>query len=105
MNPTAASNENQGEQVSEWVDAPEDSHVAGFQFIDRSMSEFGANSVIVVTFKGGGKNHKPPATYHYSSSKHNYMKSVFEALKGSAHPGAVIDSMLKKANIPYVGPV
>ncbi len=97
--------ENQGEEVSEWVDAPAESHVAGFQLVDRSKSEFGASTEIIITFKGGGKNHRAPATYRFRSTKHNQMRAVFDALKGSTHPGEVIHAELIKKNVPYIGPI
>lgn len=103
MNPSGA--ENQGEVVSDWVEAPESSHVAGFQLIDRSASSYGANSEVVVTFKGGGKNHKPPATYRYRFSNHDEARSVFDALSGADHPGSVVHELLKKRGVPYIGPI
>lgn len=101
MSPDQASPDNQGEIRSGWVTAPDDSHVDGFELIDRSNSEFGGTSKIVVRFKGGKKSHSPPATYEYSFSKHNLAQAVFSALQGSAHPGEVIDAELKKKNVPY----
>jgi hypothetical protein len=97
MNPQRA--DNQGEEVSEWFSAPEGSHVAGFQFIDRSKSEFAATSELIVTYKG--KNGKPPATYSYKLNSHESLRNIFESLKGAEHPGALIDAQLKKANVPY----
>jgi hypothetical protein len=93
--------ENQGEVRSGWVSAPQDSHVDGFELVDRSSSQFGAMSEIIVRFKGGKKNHSPPATYRYRFSKHNLAQSVFESLSGSAHPGEVVDAELKKKNVPF----
>ena len=93
--------DNQGEKRSGWMEAPADSHVDGFELIDNSMSEFGASSVIVVRFKGGKKNHSPPATYKYTFSKHNLARAVFDALCGSEHPGEIIDAELKKKNVPF----
>lgn len=96
---------NQGEERSDWVEAPADSHVAGFMLIDRSHSEFGASSEVVVTFKGGGKNHKPPSTYRYRFSKHNQARAVFDTLSGADHPGEVIWAELIRKNVPYIGPI
>jgi hypothetical protein len=105
MNPTASSDqslENQGEVRSGWVTAPGDSHVDGFELIDRSASSYGAISEIIVRFKGGKKNHSPPATYKYRFSKHNLAQAIFQELQGSDHPGAVIDAELKKKNVPFI---
>jgi hypothetical protein len=93
--------ENQGEKVSEWVNAPEDSHVARFRLIDRSGSEFGASSEIWVTFKSSIKNHKAPASYRYTFATHDEARSVWAALKGSAHPGEVVHSELILPRVPY----
>lgn len=97
MQPT----ENQGEMASAWVDAPADSHVARYRLLDRTLSEFGASSEVWVTFKGGGKNHTPPATYKYKFGTHDQARAVFDALCGSAHPGEVVDSQLKKPRVPF----
>lgn len=102
--PELTSTENQGEKVSPWVGAPADSHVLKFRFFDRSLSEFGASSEIWVTFKGGGKSHKPPASYRYSFSSHDKAKQIWADLCGSAHPGEVIDAELKKPRVPFSGP-
>ncbi len=104
MNPdnTETAEDNQGEIRSEWVEAPADSHVDGFQLIDRSASAFGASSDVIVRFKGGKNSHSPPATYRYRFSKHYAAQSVFEALKGADHPGEVVHAELKRKNIPYI---
>ncbi len=99
MNPTDQGSDNQGEVKSDWVSAPADSHVDGFQLIDRSASEYGANSKIIVRFKG---RKGPPATYEYSSTKHFAMKATFDALCGSANPGEVVHSELIAKKIPFI---
>lgn len=92
---------NQGEVRSEWVAAPADSHVGWFQLVDRSASQFGASSEILVSFKSGKNTHAPPAMYAYKFSKHHAAKAVFDMLKGSDHPGAVVHAELKAKNVPY----
>lgn len=98
MKPT----ENQGEVASDWVNAPGDSHVARFRLLDRTASEFGAGSQIIVVFKAAtGKTHRPEAAYAYKFSVHDQARAVFDALCGAAHPGEVVDAQLKKARVPY----
>lgn len=96
--------ENQGESITPWVSAPGSSHVAAFRLLDRSLSEFGASSEVWVTFKGGGKSHRPPPTYRYKLGSHDRAKEVFAALCGAEHPGEVIDAQLKKPRVPFEGP-
>lgn len=102
MSPDPSPTENQGEIRSGWVEAPLDSHVDGFELIDRSSSAFGAMSEIIVRFKGGKKNHSPPATYRYRFSKHNLAQAVFASLSGSSNPGEVVHAELKAKNVPYI---
>ncbi len=103
--PAMSATGNQGEMVSEWVNAPADSHVLRYRLMDRSASEFGASSEVWVTFKGGeGRTHKPPATYRYKFGIHADARAVFDALCGAAHPGSIVHEMLKKPRVPYEGP-
>lgn len=99
--PPADDQTNQGEVRSEWVQAPADSHVGWFQLVDRSASEFGASSELLVSFKSAKSSHSPPSMYKYKFSKHHAARATFEALKASDHPGEVVHAELKKKNIPY----
>ena len=102
--PELTETRNQGEKVSPWVAAPADSHVLRFKYYDRSLSEFGASSEIWITFKGGGKNHKPPATYSYHFGTHDTARQVWTDLCAAAHPGEIVDAQLKKPRVPFKGP-
>lgn len=100
--PEETPHENEGEVKSEWITAPGDSHVDGFQLLDRSASGFGASSEIIVRFKGGKKNASPPSSYRYKFSKHNAARAVFDALSSSDHPGEVVHAELIKKNVPFI---
>jgi len=93
-------------EATEWVDAPAESHVKAFRYVDRSQSRLGGPSEVWVTFKAKDTKtkHYPEVTYKYEWYDHSAGLEAWGAISEAGSPGQVIDGW-KKSHVPYHGPM
>ena len=91
-----------GSLESQWIPAPDSSHLSGFRFVDRRNSRNGGPSEVWVKF--GGKKGKPISTYKYLFYSYDEADKAFGELSSAGQPGKVTDAW-KKSGVPCVGPL
>jgi len=108
MNPTNDTDEtsqfpNAGVTEIPWVDAPPESHLKSYRFVDRKFAVHGGPSELYVWFreKVSKKTGKitPEATYVYLSMDHLSLRQTFEKMTIASSPGTVLsDDLIKNGN-------
>jgi len=91
-----------GASQTEWVPAPDSSHLQAFRFVDRRDSSTGGPSEVWVQFRA--KGNKGVTTYKYLFYNADQGEQAFQQLSGAGEPGKVIWEW-RKANIPVTGPL
>lgn len=83
------------------IDAPSDSHLKCYWFIDRSQSERGGPSELFVTFRERTSKKTnavtPETTYRYTSYDHLSLRQTFEKMAIAGSPGTILHSDLISA--------
>ncbi len=100
--PTTPLPNEEGASQTEWIPAPDSSHLQAFQFVDRRDSKSGGPSEIWVKFRSSGN--KGETTYKYLFYSPDEAEAQFNALSGSGEPGKVIWQW-RKSGVPVQGPI
>lgn len=82
----------------DWVDAPSESHLKAYRFVDRFFAKESGPSELYVTFRSTTSKKtgitRPEATYLYTSHDHQALRETFEKMTIAASPGTILHADL-----------